>query len=185
MANFEKKLTIPPGVTIKLVDNFYNISGSKGNINYKLHKDLFIKIFSDYLTISFEQKNFKKKEISKMLSLINTNYIILKNHFNGVLNFYTCSLILVGIGYKAKYELNSHIMSLYLGFSHSIEVKIPEEIFIEIIDNVNIIIKGVSKQIVGQTALNIKNKKIVDSYKGNGIRYKDDIVILKTPKKTK
>ena len=185
MINFEKKLIIPSEIKVEFIDNFYRISGKKGYIDYILNKNLSINLFSDYLLIYFDKDKIKKKEVIKIASILNTNYIILKNHFYGVTNLYSSFLSLVGIGYKAKYDSNLHSIFLFLGFSKPIEIKVSNFILVEILDNVNIILKSVSKELVGKTALEIKNKKKADIYKGNGIRYKDEIIKFKSPKKSK
>ena len=78
-----------------------------------------------------------------------------------------------------------HSIFLFLGFSKPVEIKMSNFILVEILDNVNIVLKSVSKELVGKTALEIKNKKKADIYKGNGIRYKDEIIKFKSPKKSK
>lgn len=182
---FEKTVIIPSGVTVKFIDGYYYFSGSKGEIKHKLHKHLSVNLFSDSLCIFFKGENLRKRELSGILALINTTCSLFKNYMSGVLEFFSCSLILSGIGYKAKYDSSVSVLHLTLGFSHPIKIHIPKNIFIELPDTTNIVVKGVSKYEVGKIALQIREKRMPEIYKGNGIRYKDEIIKLKSPKKSK
>ena len=100
-----------------------------------------------------------------------------------MLNFFSRKLKLSGIGYKAKYEDN--ILYLNIGYSHIIKLNIPNDIIINIPDSTSILVQGVSKHKVGQIAFSIKEKRIPEIYKGNGIKYDKEIIKLKSPKKSK
>jgi len=179
----EKVINIPSNILIKQENNYYYISGPKGIIKHKLHELLSINIKENNLYIFFNGKILKKKEYSNILSLINTTYALFKNYIYGVLNYFSCKLKLNGIGYKAKYK--DKILYLQLGYSHTVEFNIPEDIKIDIPDQSNIVIQGVSKYKVGQIAFAIKEKRMPEIYKGNGIRYEKEIIKLKLPKKSK
>lgn len=178
-----KIIKIPKNTEINISNEFYFIKGPNGSVKQKINKNIEIKKILDEIHINLKEREIKKKEFLKLLPIVNTTNIIIKNSFEGVLNLYTYSLSIKGIGYKAKYEKDTKKLQLHLGFTNVIEMEIKKDIEIEIIDSINIIIKGSSKQEVGQLASDIKNKKPVEIYKGNGIKYKDEIIKLKTPKK--
>ena len=98
-------------------------------------------------------------------------------------NYYEKTLTLKGIGYKAEIDKNN--LKLYIGYSNTVNMEIPLGIKIEINSNINIIIKGISKIDVGQFAANIRSKRKPEIYKGNGIKYKNEIIKFKSPKKSK
>lgn len=171
---------IPENVSIDINENCYTISGKLGNIKTEINK--YIKIQKDENKIFFITESNKKNK-KKYIAIIKTNIAIIKNHFKGVNTLFEKIIIIKGIGYKAEYQ--NKLLKLFIGYSHPIEMKIDENINIEIINPTTILIKGISKHQVGQLAYEIKMKKPVDMYKGNGLKYKDEVIKLKTPKKTK
>jgi len=181
----KRSISLPVNVDVKVLDGFYYFIGPKGTIKHKLHESLFIEFFDRELQISSIDNFFRKNEILKISALINTTYVLFKNYIYGVVNLFKRELILRGVGYRAIYDKNLSKLKLILGFSHDIIFDVPEDVIVEISDNTVILIKGVSKYDVGQFASNIRAKKIPEIYKGNGIRYKDEIIKLKSPKKSK
>lgn len=92
----------------------------------------------------------------------------------------TKRLLLIGSGYKA--EINDNLLSLIIGFSHPVTVKIPDDIYVSIRGSV-IEVNGSDKYLVGQVAADIRNVRPPDPYNGKGIRYNDEIVRVKTKRK--
>lgn len=180
---YKKIIKIPEGAEIEINNNFYYIKGPKGSIKQKINKNIEIEKIAKELIISIKNKNLKRRDLYKIIPSVNTTGVLIKNFLNGVINHYTYVLNIKGIGYKAKYDTKTSKLQLNLGFSHTIEMEIPRNVEIEIIDSVNILIKGSSKQEIGQLSSEIKNKKPAEIYKGNGIKYKDEIIKLKSPKK--
>lgn len=179
----ESNVHIPENITIQFDEFNCYISGKNGQIKHKLNKNLSITNENKILNIQIKNTTIKKKEIKKNYALINTTKALFKNYITGIQNYYEKTLILKGIGYKA--ELNKNNLKLYIGFSNAINIEIPSGIKVEINSHINIIIKGISKDIVGQFAANIRQKRKPDIYKGNGIKYKNEIIKFKSPKKSK
>jgi large subunit ribosomal protein L6 len=100
----------------------------------------------------------------------------------GVVDGYSKELTIVGIGFRAESQGNKVVFSL--GFSHKIEYEPPEGIVVEVNDQTNIVVKGISKQLVGEVAAKIRSFRKPEPYKGKGIRYKDEIVRRKAAKTT-
>lgn len=181
----ESTLIIPSNINLNFENGCYCFSGTNGKIKHILNKNLSLNQEKNIIKISTNKENLKnnKKDLKKVYSLINTTKALFKNYINGIQNFYEKTLILKGIGYKAELEQNT--LKLYIGYSNTINIKIPENLTIEINSNINIKIKGVSKEEVGQFAANIRSKRKPEIYKGNGIKYKDEIIKFKSPKKSK
>lgn len=180
---FKKIINIPSNIKIEYLNGMYKISGPKGFINHKLNALLKINISNNILSIIVQECYLKKNKINKFLSILKTTYILFKNYITGVIHLFDKTLILKGVGYKAEY--NNSILKMILGYSHPIIYLIPKDIEIKILTSNSICIKGVSKHKVGQIAQNIKQFRLPDAYKGNGIIYKNEIIKLKSPKKSK
>ncbi len=173
---YTRKLIIPNNITCVLKEKTCTFKNMKDQeittaINNKVN------IIIEENTINISAKTINEK------SIINTTYIIFKNNIKGLLNNFEKTLILKGVGYKAEYK--DKILKLSLGFSHPIQFNIPNDIEIILNTPTSICIKGISKYKVGQIAHNIKAKRPIEIYKGNGIKYKDEIIKLKSAKKTK
>lgn len=110
-----------------------------------------------------------------------TTRALIANMVHGVSVGFEKKLILVGVGYRA--QVNSNRLNLALGFSHPIDHLIPDGIVIETPTQTEVIIKGVDKQKVGQLAAEIRAYRKPEPYKGKGIRYADEVIILKETKK--
>lgn len=176
-----RNLTIPDNINVEVIDSKCTFTKSDNKIDHIINKNITININKKILTISTNLKNITKK--TKNLAIINTTYILFKNYITGLLTPFEKTLILKGVGYKAEYQKN--LLKLSLGFSHPVIFKIPDDIDITLNTPTSICIKGASKFQVGQIAHEIKMKRPVEIYKGNGIRYKNEIIKLKSAKKTK
>jgi large subunit ribosomal protein L6 len=105
---------------------------------------------------------------------------LIANMIQGVYKPFTKTLILKGLGYKAK--LDGGVLTLELGYSHPISYSIPDGIKVSVKDQTEIIVTGPDKQLVGQVAAEIRNFRPPEPYKGKGIRYKDEQIIRKEGK---
>lgn len=175
----------PSNVEVKCVDGYYCFIGPKGQIKHKLHDLLFIELSDGKISIGCIDTFLKKSDVAKISAIIGTTNVLFKNYIYGVVNLFNRELILRGVGYKVHYDSKSSELKLMIGFTHDVIFNVPDDIFIEISDNTSILIKGVSKWKVGQFASNIRALRVPEVYKGNGIRYKDEIIKLKSPKKSK
>lgn len=163
---------------------FYFI-GPLGDIKHKLSDLLNITIKEKKIIIEGKTDIHNVREYLSVKSLLSTTYVLFNNYIKGVLFFFDKSLVLKGIGYKFEIESNKNILIINVGYSHPVSFNIPNDVFIELVNNTEIRVKGISKHRVGQIAANIRSKKVPDNYKGNGIRYKNEIINLKVSKKTK
>lgn len=169
-------LPIPTGVNIITAENFITIEGTKGNLSLHI-KHTMIDIVNKkiiVIPISINTKNGYKKFHGLYRSLIN-------NMITGVTLGYHKELMLKGVGYKANKEKNNIILSL--GFSHTVNIKIPNNITVEILNqNKNVKILGINKCSVGLFAAQIRRIKPLEPYLGRGIRYIDETIKKKIGK---
>lgn len=114
-------------------------------------------------------------------ALAGTIRAILQNMVNGVSNGFTKKLVMVGVGYRAKVQGNS--LDLSVGLSHPMVIEMPKGITVEAPTNTEILLKGADKHMVCQVAANIRAVRPPEPYKGKGIRYENEQVILKEGKK--
>lgn len=173
----KKPILVPKDVEIDWArQNLISIKGKKGIINCKINTNL----------VNFNLKDNKfyllrKKKTKKYVSIIGTIYSLIKNAIFGVSKGYTKKLMLVGIGYKAF--IKDNILNLSLGYSHSITFNIPSDIKATCVIPTEILLEGIDKQLLGQTAANIYFFRRPDIYKGKGIRFENQILKFKDTKK--
>ncbi|MGD6858703.1 MAG: 50S ribosomal protein L6 [Enterobacteriaceae bacterium] len=175
MSYIKKPILVPDNVKVFIDNGHITIIGSLGKIKRKINS--FVKLYYDTNSI-YIKYNVKKK---KHLSIIGTFRSNLNNFILGVSVGFRKHLQLIGIGYKVVLRLS--FLELSLGFSHLINYKIPKDILITCPSNNDIIISGIDKQLVGQTAAYIRNYKPVEPYKGKGIRYLGEKIRIKESKK--
>ena len=173
-----KAIGIPEGVRVQFnPENILSVKGEKGELSFKVSKKI---------SISIEDKSIKvtrSDDTKNSKSLHGLTRSIINNMVEGIKKEWEKTLEVIGVGYRV--QLANDLLKLSLGFSHVIEFKLPNGIKAEIIDNNKIKILGIDKQQVGQVAANIRKLKQPDSYKGKGIRYLNEQIILKEGKSAK
>jgi len=169
----KKPITIPFGVQVVVENNIVKVSGPKGNLEYPLRLDCDIEIEDNILKIS------SKRDDKFSKSLFGLTRAIIQNMVIGVKDGFEKVLELVGVGYRA--EISNDKLILQIGFSHPVEVKIPEGIEFKVEKN-KIKINGINKQQVGEIAAKIRAIRPPEPYKGKGIKYTDEIIRRKPGK---
>ncbi len=170
----KKPISVPPGVTLTVTDNFIIVKGPRGELSVKTHPDIKIEVKDGLLTVSPLRVT---KRSSALWGLFRS---LLANTVEGVIKGFEKKLEFEGIGYKANVEGDSLVMQL--GFSHTVRFKAPEGIKFSVEKNV-IAISGINKELVGNVAANIRKLKPPEPYKGKGIRYRGEIIKRKSGKK--
>ncbi len=179
----KKPITIPKGVEVKINAGVATIKGPKGQLNYCIDNAISVTQADGCLVIAIKSQD----ELTKVMdpkfldSLSGTTRARLNNLVDGVTQGYEKKLLLVGVGYRAQAQGKK--VNLSLGFSHPVSFSIPEGITIDTPVPTEIIIKGADKHLVGQVAANIRKVRKVERYKGKGVRYSDERVVLKETKK--
>ncbi|URJ27983.1 50S ribosomal protein L6 [Candidatus Blochmannia vicinus (nom. nud.)] len=171
-------ILVPNITTIKLQDHFIYVTGTRGTLTLKLHKSIDVQQLHDekkLLVYTNENINIKNK------ALIGTTHALINGMITGVTTGFTKKLQLIGIGYRVAVQNN--IISLTIGFSHSINYTLPVEITATCPSQTEITITGINKQIVGQIAADLRSLRPPEPFKGKGIRYINEIVHNKDTKK--
>lgn len=168
-------IPVPEKVNVSLTESNIEINGPNGKISCSLHKDVILKSESGHISILNRDETKQSKSIS------GTYRSLLSNMIHGVTVGYEKKLIVVGVGYKVA--VNTNILSMNIGFSHSINYQAPDGISIISSSPTEIVIRGVDKQKVGQVAAEIRAYRKPEPYKGKGIRYENEVIILKETKK--
>jgi large subunit ribosomal protein L6 len=176
MSRIGKQLIIiPDKVEAKIDGDFIVINGPKGELKQQIHRDINIEIKKKEISIK------PRKEGKEANSAIwGTFRALIANMVKGVSDGFEKKMIFEGVGYKAL--VNGNKLVLNLGFSHQIEIEAPKSIQFKVDKNI-IVVSGSDKQLVGQIAANIREKRKPEPYKGKGIRYEKEIIRRKAGKK--
>jgi large subunit ribosomal protein L6 len=167
-------IKIEEGVTAKVEDKKVVVTGPKGELEVELPYKLSAEIKDDEILLS------RKDDQKKTKSLHGTYRMIVANAVKGVKEGYEKKLELVGVGYRARLEGTTLVMTL--GWNHPIRVEPYEGIEIEVPDETKITIRGVDKQKVGEFAAKVRSQREPEPYKGKGVRYADEYVRRKSSK---
>ena len=166
-------ITVPDNVTVTEQDNIVTVTGPKGTLSQVMLKDITMKQEGQEITL--ERKNDNAKAMhGTMNALIN-------NMITGVTEGYEKKLEIIGVGYRFNVQGKKLVISA--GYSHPVEMEIPEGLTVEANGNTEITVKGIDKVLVGEFAANVRKVRQPEPYKGKGIRYKDEHVRRKEGKK--
>ena len=168
-------ITIPAKVEAIVTETHISVKGHLGCLSQELNS--LVRIEKDDAVLSFSPIG----DDSKADAMSGTLRALVNNMVNGVTNGFERKLTLVGVGFRAQVQGTN--LNLSLGFSHPIVCKIPEDVSILTSTQTEILVKGIDKQRVGQIAAEIRAYRSPEPYKGKGVRYSDEIVILKETKK--
>ena len=168
-------VAIPAGVTVTIAENNnVTVKGPKGTLVRNLPVEMEIKEEDGHIVVT------RPNDLKKMKSLHGLTRTLIHNMIHGVTEGYEKKLEVNGVGYRAQKQGKKLILSL--GYSHPVEMEDPEGIE-TVLDGKNIIIvKGISKEKVGQHAAEIREKRRPEPYKGKGIKYADEVIRRKVGK---
>jgi len=170
-------IIIPANVTIERDGDTIVVNGPKGKLSLKVAPEIKVEINGSQVIVK------RKNEQKKVKALHGLTRNLIANMTIGVVDGWSKTLELVGVGFKALVSGSKLILNV--GFSHPVEVQAPEGTFFEVIDNTKIKVTGIDKQLVGQVSANIKKIKPPDVYKGKGIRYEGEYIRKKVGKSAK
>lgn len=168
-------VAVPANVEVALSTNEVSVKGPLGTLHRTLVSDIRIEREGDSLLI-------KPSNGSKQANAMSgTMRALMANMVKGVTSGFEKKLTLVGVGYRA--QAAGDVLNLTLGFSHPVAHKMPEGVKVETPTQTEIIIKGIDKQQVGQVAADVRAYRKPEPYKGKGVRYADEKIVLKETKK--
>lgn len=171
----KKVITLPQNTEIKLSDGSVSVKGPLGELSKTLHPLIDVKVADKEVTVH------PKEESIEANALWGTFASHIDNMVSGVNKPFEKKLILEGIGFKSDVQGDKIVLAL--GFSHPVEVKIPEGLKVTAEKNL-ITISGSDKELVGQFAANMRSLKKPEPYKGKGFRYEDEVIRRKQGKKS-
>ena len=163
------------GAEVALSDDRITVKGPLGTITQAANR--LVKVVNNDGTLNFEPVD-ESREANAMSG---TMRALVANMVNGVTKGFERKLTLVGVGYRAQAQGDK--LNLSLGFSHPVVHQMPEGVKAETPTQTEIVIKGINKQQVGQVAAEVRGYRPPEPYKGKGVRYANEVVILKETKK--
>ena len=170
-------IAIPENVTVSVNDNVVTVKGSKGELNLELNKLINAEIKDNTVVVTRKNETIPAKQ---MHGTTNAN---IRNMILGVSEGFSKSLEIIGVGYR--FNLKGNILVINAGYSHPVELEIPEGLSLEAKGNNQITVSGISKEKVGEFAANIRKVRKPEPYKGKGIRYVGEYIRRKEGKKAK
>lgn len=169
-----KVVVLPQGVEVKQNGNEITVKGPKGELTRTFSEDIKMNIEGNEVT--FTRSNDSKE----MKTIHGTTRAIFHNMVVGVSEGFQKALELIGVGYRA--QLQGSNLVLNVGYSHPVEITAPAGITFEVPSNTQVVVKGISKEAVGEIAANIRGVRPPEPYKGKGIRYVGEYVRRKEGK---
>ena len=171
----KEPVELPKGVEFNLSGTTVTLKGSKGSLSMDLHSEIELSQEDNVLQV-------KARSGSRFaVAMSGTTRALLANMAHGVTEGFEKKLELVGVGYRASMQGNK--LNLTLGFSHPVNYAIPEGVTVETPSQTEVIIKGSDKQKVGQVAAEIRHFRPPEPYKGKGVRYAGERIVMKEAKK--
>lgn len=168
-------VTIPAGVDVTVNGQDIKIKGSKGELSLNVNPAVEVIVEENVL------RTLPRADFATANAQAGTARALINNMVIGVTQGFERALKLVGVGYRAQAKGNH--LTLNLGFSHPVEVEVPAGLTVETPSQTDIVLKGADKQLLGQTAANIRSYRRPEPYKGKGVRYADEVVRRKEAKK--
>jgi large subunit ribosomal protein L6 len=167
-------ITVPAGVTIDNTNNLITVKGPLGTLTQQVDNSITVKVENNVLTV---ERHSDDKEHRALHGLYRA---LINNMVTGVTKGFEKHLIVAGVGYKV--QATDTKLTMNIGFSHPVEFTAPAGITFAMAAPLEIVVKGIDRQLVGQMAATIKAAKPVEPYHGYGIHYKDEVVIRKEGK---
>ena len=169
-----KPITVPADVEIKIDGQNVTVKGPKGTLSKEFHKNM--KITLDGNVLKVERPNDEPTN----RSLHGLTRTLINNMVEGTTEGFERKLEVNGVGYRAQKQGTKLVLNL--GYSHPVEIEAPEGITFDVPNPNEIIVKGMDKEVVGQTAAVIRTKRPPEVYRGKGIKYAEEVIRRKEGK---
>ncbi|MFW6092974.1 MAG: 50S ribosomal protein L6 [Pseudomonadota bacterium] len=168
-------IAVPAGVEVAFEGQLVSIKGGNGSMDYRVHDDVEVVQEDGVLRV------VSRKADQEAVAHSGTTRAVLNNIVTGVSQGWERRLVIQGVGYRAQAQGRN--LNLQLGYSHAIDYQVPEGVDVETPTPTEVVVKGVSKQLVGQVAAKIRGLRPPEPYKGKGVRYADERIRRKEAKK--
>ena len=169
-----KPIAVPAGVEVKIDGQKITVKGPKGTLEREIHKNISVEMENNTIKVTRPNNEALNR------SLHGLTRTLISNMIEGVEKEYTRELQINGVGYRAQKQGNN--LNLTLGYSHPVIFDAPEGITFDVPNPNTIIVKGIDKELVGQTAANIRTKRPPEVYRGKGIKYAEEVIRRKEGK---
>ena len=171
----KQPISVPSGVTVAIDPERVTVNGPKGELSERIAREIAVQRVDDEIRVT------RPTDRSEHRALHGLTRTLIANMVTGVTDGFEKRLEIQGVGYRAM--LRGRDLELALGYSHPIQVKAPEGIEFEVPSPTRIVVKGASKQRVGEVAAYIRKQRKPEPYKGKGIRYEGEYVARKVGKR--
>src|SRR6202034_3624783 len=168
-------IPVPSGVEVTIEPELVKVNGPRGTLQERIPRDITVARDEDRLVVTRPTDRGEHRALHGLTRTLVANMVI------GVTDGYEKRLEIQGVGYRA--QLKGRDLELALGFSHPVSVPAPDGIEFEVPQPIRVIIRGISKQQVGEVAAIIRKKRPPEPYKGKGIRYEGEVVARKVGKR--
>ena len=169
-----KPITVPAGVEVKLEGQKITVKGPKGTLEREIHKNMKVSLEGNVITVT------RPDDEPSNRSLHGLTRTLINNMIQGTLNEFQRKLEINGVGYRAQKKGNNLVLTL--GYSHPVEMEAPAGITFDVPNPNEIIVRGIDKEVVGQTAAVIRTKRPPEVYRGKGIKYAEEHIRRKEGK---
>jgi large subunit ribosomal protein L6 len=170
-----KPIPVPSGVDVEIGRGTVTVKGPKGSLSERVNQDMTVALEDGQLIVT------RPTDRGDHRALHGLTRSLVANMVTGVTDGFEKRLEISGVGYRAA--LRGSDLEMQLGFSHPVSVKAPEGVTFEVPQPTQIIVRGISKQVVGEVAAQIRKWRPPEPYKGKGIRYADEYVVRKVGKR--
>ena len=170
-------IAIPENVTVETSNSMVSVKGPKGELSLELSKLIDVEVKDNTVVVTRKNESIPAKQ---MHGTTNAN---IRNMIIGVSEGFSKALEIIGVGYR--FNLKGNTLVINAGYSHPVELEIPDELTLETKGNNQVTVSGISKEKVGEFAANIRKVRKPEPYKGKGIRYVGEYIRRKEGKKAK
>jgi large subunit ribosomal protein L6 len=168
-------IAVPSGVEVTIEPELVSVNGPRGALSERIPRDITVARSDDQLIVTRPTDRGEHRALHGLVRTLVANMVI------GVTDGYEKRLEIQGVGYRA--QLKGRDLELALGFSHPVSVPAPEGIEFEVPQPTRVVVRGISKQQVGEVAAKIRKQRPPEPYKGKGIRYEGEVVARKVGKR--
>ena len=169
-----KPIAVPAGVEVKLDGQKITVKGPKGTLEKEIHKNISVSMENNTIKVT------RPNDLALNRSLHGLTRTLINNMITGVEKEFTRELQINGVGYRVAKQGNN--LNLTLGYSHPVIFEAPAGISFDVPNANTIIVRGIDKELVGQTAANIRTKRPPEVYRGKGIKYAEEVIRRKEGK---
>ena len=169
-----KPITVPEGVEVKLDGQHITVKGPKGTLERDIHKNMTVTMDGNVIKVTRPNDEAENRSLHGLTRTLINNMII------GVTHEYTKELQINGVGYRVAKQGTG--INMTLGYSHPVIMEAPEGITFDVPNANTIIVRGIDKELVGQTAAVVRSKRPPEVYRGKGIKYADEVIRRKEGK---